>query len=402
MKKVLIISPSYLPVPAIKGGAIESLVDEFLRYNSISSDFEITIYSKYSTDLTPDIINEYRNTNFRYIKNKGFIHFLHRIISSIDKKIHKKKQNPTKYARDVIYDIKRRKELNNYDLVIVENQIESLIFYRKYIKSKMVNHLHNNLLNTKTKEAKKVVKTCDEFFGVSKFICNEINSIDDNIVTKVLYNGVDMKKYIGDNITESQKEEILKKIGFNKNDFIIIFVGRIFKQKGVRELVEAFNKIKKDNDHMKLLIVGSKVGDSKENNDYYNNIIEQSNQSNGSIYVYGYAKLEELKILYSIASLQVVPSVWDEAFGLIVVEGMCNMKKIIASNSGGIPEIVGNSTIIVNKNNLVEELSNAIIKVYSHPENYKVDENEYKKIINKFDISNYCKRFVELINEIIK
>ena len=55
--KIAIISPGTLPIPAIKGGAVEILIDEINKYDN--SDLEIVNYSIYDNDIDKDNGNIY-------------------------------------------------------------------------------------------------------------------------------------------------------------------------------------------------------------------------------------------------------------------------------------------------------------------------------------------------------
>ena len=52
------------------------------------------------------------------------------------------------------------------------------------------------------------------------------------------------------------KTNIRKELGFNENDFVFVFVGRMVKDKGINELVSAFSQLYKENPRGKLLLVG--------------------------------------------------------------------------------------------------------------------------------------------------
>ena len=54
--KVLIICPPYLPVPSINGGAIESLIDEYLVHNSITKKYDITVFSRQSYNIDKKLL----------------------------------------------------------------------------------------------------------------------------------------------------------------------------------------------------------------------------------------------------------------------------------------------------------------------------------------------------------
>lgn len=399
MSKVLIIGAPFYPLPAVEGGAIETLVEEYLKHNSKTQKNKITVISPFSDKVDEEINKEYSNTKFIYIKSNNIPFIFYKILYAFLRRIIRRKQFPTAYAMSVIKYLKKNDELAKYDLVIIENQIESLIKYGNKINSKIVCHLHNDYLNVNTIQAQKIVNSCDEFWGVSNFICSQINKIDSNVATKTLYNGVDIEKY---KIMTSIDDDFYKKITFDKNDFIILYVGRIMPEKGVLELIKAFNLAKDETDNMKLIVVGSKKNDTKVVNKYYEKLMEEQEKNKESIYFFGKANVEELRKLYTIAKLQVVPSMWEEAFGLIVVEGMCFNKPLIVSNSGGIPEIINNDVIIVDRKNIINELKNAIIEMYSNRNINDVKDFGYREIIKKFDIKNYCMNFEEFISKLNK
>ena len=52
------------------------------------------------------------------------------------------------------------------------------------------------------------------------------------------------------------------------------------------------------------------------------------------------------------ASIVVIPSIWEEPFGLVAAEAMSNGACIIASKVGGIPEIIKDNGILIDKINL--------------------------------------------------
>ncbi len=398
--KILIIGTPYLPLPAVNGGAIEGLVDDYLQYNSKNEKINITVYSPLSDNIDYEYNKIYINTSFRYINTRCLKYKFYKYFLALKRRFLKGKQVPTAYAMNVLSDLKKRNELEKYNLVIIENQVESLIEYGRKIKSKVVNHLHNDYLNCNVADANKIVASCSEFWCVSKFICNQIKMISSDACTKVLYNGVNIKKF--GKVSEYQKEKMYEKIGFKKNDYIVLFTGRIMPEKGVLQLIKAFNKVKSKDDNLKLLIVGGLKNNSKECKNYLKKIDFEIKNNKDSIYIYGNASAEELGVLYSIGDLQVVPSMWEEAFGLIVIEGMLFKNSLIISNSGGMPEIVNESALIVDRKNIVEELAFSIKKIVS---NKKLSEHmisQYEDILSNFTITKYCKTFENYILDICK
>ena len=152
------------------------------------------------------------------------------------------------------------------------------------------------------------------------------------------------------NCRSKEKKIFYSKIGFSENDIIFLYVGRIYQDKGVLELIKSFNKIKTQKDNIKLLIVGQKRNNSRENNIYYDKILYEKQKNNNSIFLYGNATSDELRVLYNISNIQIIPTLCEEAFGLVLLEGMSAKKKLIITNSGGMVEVANEDVKVVNKN----------------------------------------------------
>ncbi|MFT3795410.1 glycosyltransferase family 4 protein [Flavobacterium sp.] len=69
-------------------------------------------------------------------------------------------------------------------------------------------------------------------------------------------NGIDTAHFSAEQYTAQQNEQRKKELGFSDSDFIFIFVGRLVKDKGINELVAAFEKLHAQYDNAKLLLVG--------------------------------------------------------------------------------------------------------------------------------------------------
>lgn len=162
--------------------------------------------------------------------------------------------------------------------------------------------------------------------------------IEDRITNKepiVIWNGsvqgIDMGKFNPDNITD--KQGLKGKYGIEDDDFVLTFVGRIVKDKGINELVEAFEYLSLKYSDIKLLLIGwnedkgNPVSDkTKEIIDNNKNIIVTGPQSN-------------IVPFLSITDLFVFPS-YREGFGLSLMEAGAMNVPSIASNIPGCNEVI--------------------------------------------------------------
>ena len=396
--KILIIGTRFAPIPAFEGGAIEMLTDVFLNYNShtdIKEKYEFVVYSRFSEKIDNTLLKNYKNTEFRYIKQNNLRYKLNRIVFGVMRKFIKNKVGD-EFVRAIYADLKKRKELEKYDKIIVHNNINNIEYIKQNIKGKHILHLHNDYLNIDTPNAINIVNSLDEIWCVSNFIKLRVDEVIKNDKTKVLYNCVNIN-YFRKQVSKKEKEELYDLYKMNKEDFVVLYTGRIMKEKGVEELIKAFCTYFTNIKNAKLLIVGQP---NDVNYEYYTNLKEKYS-SYDKISFLGQKSHEELSRLYNICSVQVIPSMCNEAFGLTVIEGMAAGTPIIVSDSGGIPEIVSNNcALIVKRDNIIKELVDAFDFMYKNIKSKNIIDmvNNTKNRVLDFSIEKYC----ETINEYLK
>ena len=87
------------------------------------------------------------------------------------------------------------------------------------------------------------------------------------------------------------------------------------------------------------------------------------------------------------ASIIVIPSIWEEPFGLVAAEAMSNGVAIIASKVGGIPEIVKENGILIENVNTFK-IEKAIIELIKNDKKRKQLQNNAWKKFNLFSINS--------------
>ena len=191
MRRIAFISSGYLPLPSVKGGAVETLIDMLVESDKINTKYKLDVYSIYDKEAIKES-KKRKNTHYFYIKNENKLKKAIRYIVNHIGNIY--------IGNDFISSIIRnyKDKLKEYDYVIIENKPEFGLLLRKYVKGKLYFHSHNDFLNKNTKRALKIYDVYDQIFCLSKYICNrvqEINLNDNSNKVKLLYNGVDIDKF---------------------------------------------------------------------------------------------------------------------------------------------------------------------------------------------------------------
>jgi len=114
----------------------------------------------------------------------------------------------------------------------------------------------------------------------------------------------------------------------------ILFVGRLEKRKGVDYLLSAYQRVKREVGHCRLIIVGPSTRWSQR----YEKQVKQSGPTD--IVFRGYVSHAELPRYYQTADIVCSPATGRESFGLVLLEAMAMGKPIVASNIEGYASVV--------------------------------------------------------------
>lgn len=386
MIKVCMITPNLLPVPAVKGGAIENLVTNIIKEQEQQKKLDLTIVSIYDEKASTES-KKYKNTKFIYIKrdiNYIFIAMLFNLLNKI------LKTNFNTYNHVVLNKIKK----NKYDFVIAEGgHYESFNEFLKYFKKdQMILHLHhqgtsNNIINN----------TFSKLIAVSDFVNNDFKKTAKNINGKTLLNGVDTKNF-EQSVSDQEISNLRKQYKLEPEDFVILFCGRLIEVKGVLELVQAVKKI--DNPKIKLLILGSSSFDGGEKNNYIKCLEKETNEKKDRFIFTGYVNNWEIYKYYALADIMCMPSLWEEAAGLTAIESMLLGKVVLATDSGGVKEYLDlDNCIVVDKKNIVENLRQQILMLYKNKNQLKNSSKMLRLHANKFNTKNFYINFIKILED---
>ena len=394
-KKILVVISGGLPIPSVKGGAVETLIDMFLDENERLNKYDFEVYSKYDEQAQKKG-NEYKYCKFNYIHAEKLGYKIERIFRSI---AHKMLRLPVDFVfvSKVIKDIEKNNK--DYDLVIVENNASLINPLARKFKGKIILHLHNDNLNNIERDGRETFDNCRSVYTVSDYIKKRVETIEPSDKVVTLYNGIDIQKFTKNSNIQKRKE-LRTKYGIKDDDVVFVFSGRVCKDKGVKELVQAFNIVREKYSNIKLMIVGGSFFSSKKKTAYIRNLIKISQKYKDDIIFTGYIDYKDMSNIYNMADIQVVPSMFDDPCPLTVIEGMVMELPQIVTISGGIPEEVGEKNAIkVDRKDIVEDFSKAMIRLIEDKE-LRNEMSKWSKERSKlFDMQIYNDNFYKLIEK---
>ena len=173
------------------------------------------------------------------------------------------------------------------------------------------------------------------------------------------------------------------------------------KDKGILQLIQAIKALSSTIPEVKLLSIGaSAYGKDKHPTPFIEELIKATESIKDKIVFTGFVDYKEIPSYLKMADIAVVPSMWEEPFGLTVVEAMAAGLPLITTRSGGIPEICEGVATIVERSNIVDNLASAILDLYQHPEKRKQMAKASLERSKLFDKETYAKNFFKALEGI--
>ena len=212
---------------------------------------------------------------------------------------------------------------------------------------------------------------------------------------KIILDGIDYKKF-NEKENNDISKEIKKEIGIEVNTPILLSVGRLHKVKGHSYLIRSIEIIKKHYPNLVLVVVGE--GSERKK---LEKIIRELNLGN-KIFLIG--EKNNIEKYLQIADLFILPSC-EEGLGVSLMEAQAAGLLVLASNVGGIPEVIedGENGFLVNPKDS-KVLAEKIIDILSLSVKEKeiIRKNAQKNIIKNFSIEVMVKKYENLYRWALK
>ena len=340
--RIAFICTEKLPSPAIKGGAIQIMLDGIIPF---FEEHQVTIFSICDQSL-PEVE---QHSFFKYIRFPK-----------------------ETYTTDVAEEIKK----HHFHVIHVFNRPSHIPMYKESSpNSSFVLSLHNDMfseLKLTKEEGLKAISCVDAITTVSKYIKQTIVRRYPQASNKVhvLYSGVDLKKY--QSVYEKQGKAIRRRIRKKYNlrgKKVILFIGRLSKTKGPHLLLKALEHLINKYPDIMLVIVGGKWFSDNTVDDYVQSLFDLSSKFPANVLFTKYVPTENIPEHLVMADLFVCSSQWHEPLARVHYEAMAAGIPIITTNRGGNAEVIqhGRNGLVIYDYDNPKAFADAIDYLFSNP-----------------------------------
>ncbi len=259
----------------------------------------------------------------------------------------------------------------------------------RFRKIPMISHIRDIIQQDKT--GKYLLKHADRIIAVSSAAADAFKDMKDrDKKLLVINNSLDMNKF-------KVTEDIRNELNISRDDMVIGIVGQISRLKGHDVFLKAASIVLKKNKNVKFLIVGEVRRERDKG--LCEELINRLDLRENVIFA-GFRN--DIANVMSAIDILAFPTL-KESFGRSAIEAMAQRKPVVASNVGGVPEIVidGKTGILVPPEN-AKELANGLLELINDKEKREDMGNEGLKVVReKFDIRDMMNRIENVYRELL-
>ena len=279
---------------------------------------------------------------------------------------------------EIIANVFKMANVNEFDVVHIYTNEEELGIAFADLCNKPVVFTHHEPFNFSVKYRSIMPKYKNRnWISISNSQRKSMPSGTNFIAT--IYHGMDTNKFVP-----------IKK---PSQDYIAYF-GRIIEPKGVHLAIEAAKTA-----GVELRIAGKHYSDYAKDK-YWSDIIEPQIDGNKVKYV-GFLKTDiEKQDFLGNAKALIVPSTWEEPFGMVMIEALACGTPVVGITAGAIPEVIEDrktGLLVDNDKNVVKSLVDAINNIDS------INRNTCRQIFEeRFSIERMCKEHLQAYKAFVK
>lgn len=374
--KLAFICTEKLPCPAIKGGAIQILIDGVSPI--LKAKHELTILSV----RDPKLPNRETRDGIRYIRLPEN-NYVERVAKELTK--------------------------HHFDVIHVFNRPKPVPLYKKAApKSKFIVSLHNEMFHKEKvtlQEGRKTIQSVEKIITVSDYIGSTVTKRFPEAKNKVktVYSGADIHAYLPVASPKARKisERIRKKYGVT-NKKVILFVGRLSEKKGPHVLMKAMKLVNEKHKNAVLVIVGGKWFGDDSIDDYGHYLQKLVKRLKIKVIFTKFVPADKIPELYLMGDIFVCSSQWQEPLARVHYEAMAAGLPIITTNRGGNGEVIKHNYngLLLDNYKDPKEFANAIDYLLMNPkQGARMAKNGIEFINKNFRFDHVARRLEDVYLE---
>lgn len=379
--KVAIVSPGLFSVPPVIGSSVEHDIEMVSK--TMQENHNVVVYTRKCREYPVSSRNG--NLEIRRMRYGGADHYL----------------------RQVVKDLVKLKP----DIIQVENRPHYVPTIKKNMPSiPVILNMHSMQFASTPwipqQLANRAMRMIDALITNSRYLERQYVKKFPVLKGKAfgIHLGIDPSPYIQAQVDMTKVSKMRNKFGIGKQDPVLLFVGRVKKEKGVHHLIQAMSHVLRKNKNVKLLIVGSpKYGNVKATS-YFNSLQKKAQIFKRNIVFTKFIKPYRMPYIYQLADVVVTPSVWGEPFCRVNLEAMSAGKPIITTNRGGIPEVVKASEngYVLPLKNITQTLPMALTSLIGSEKTRKRMGKACQQRAEQFTWENTANGYLSIFQKIVK
>lgn len=342
--KVLLIATEKLPVPPVRGGAIQTYIEAVAPL--LARKHAVTVLGV-ADELLPA---EESRGGVRYIRVPG--------------------GDLETYGRGVTEFLGREQ----FDLIHLFNRPKLVAAVREAAPdSRLILSMHNDMFNPEKigrEEGQAAVEQVERIITVSDYVGRNLSQHYPDAAAKcrTIYSGVDLSRFSATSEAAGVRSALRREHGL-EGKRVVLFVGRLSPKKGADILVRAMAEVGKRYRDVALVLVGSKWYGEDKVSDFVAYVRALAARVEVPVVTTGFVAADEVHKWFWAGDLFVCPSQWEEPLARVHYEAMAAGLPIVTTARGGNPEVVqgaGNGVVVENPEDPTA-LARAIMELLGNP-----------------------------------
>lgn len=341
-KRVALLLPPGLPVPAVRGGAVETLVQHLVEENQQQQNLELAVVCQWDEEAAA-LYGRWPQTLFYPLTPPPYS-----LLHSVKMHWGRLVGRPLHWNRWYALPLPFLKRLDA-DLYVGEGgdltgwQQASRVLGRE----RFAVHLHGTTPGNAAWD-----RIYSRALAISDYVADVWKRGDPSRPVALVPNCVNTQLFC----PGKTPEDLRRRLGFAPEDFVVIFCGRICPEKGVHKLVEALHLC--PDPAVKLLVVGSPFFAAQEDSPFFTKLKADAAalEVQGRIRFTGFVPNHQLPAYYRAADCACFPALWEEPAGITAIEAMACGCPIVATRSGGMPGYLeGSGALLLDRDEILAD-----------------------------------------------